>query len=158
MTPDPVSSAAAALTVLIGQRLGPSGWIEITQARINRFTEATDDPQWIHIDEEAAAQGPFGATIAQGYLTMSLIVTLTSEIDLPLQHPPTMTINYGLNRLRFPSPVPVGSQLRAWVEISDVERIGDWVQLTRLVTIEREKSAKPAAVAETVSRLRWGTS
>ncbi len=149
------AAAAAALAAVTGIRLGPSGWIEITQDRINRFTEATDDPQWIHIDEEAAARGPFGTTIAQGYLTMSLIVTLTSEIPLPVQPAPTMTINYGLNRLRFPSPVPVGSRIRAWIEIAAVEQIGEWVQLTRQVTIEREGGEKPAAVAETVSRLRW---
>lgn len=143
------------LRQLVGCRLGPSDWIEIGQDRIDSFTRATDDPQWIHIDPVRAAAGPFGTTIAQGYLTMSLMVPLTAQIPLPLDPPPTMAINYGLDRLRFPSPVPSGSRVRAWFEVTGVSQVPGGAQIVRLVTIEVEGSMKPALVAETVTRLLW---
>ena len=137
----------------VGTELGVSEWMLIDQARINRFTEATDDPQWIHIDEERAAAGPFGATIAQGYLTMSLLVPLTSEIPLPVSTKPRMVVNYGLDRLRFPSPVRVDSRVRARVDMLDVSDTGNGIQLKRKVTVEIEGEDKPAAVAETLTRV-----
>ena len=143
------------LRQLVGGRLGPSDWIEIGQDRIDSFTRATDDPQWIHIDPVRAAAGPFGTTIAQGYLTMSLMVPLTAQIPLPLDPPPTMAINYGLDRLRFPAPVPSGSRVRAWVEVTEANEVPGGAQIVRLVTIEVEHSDKPALVAETVTRLLW---
>ena len=160
MTPQDRIPAAGGETIeqlgrLIGRRLGPSDWLEIGQDRIDSFTRATDDPQWIHIDPVRAATGPFGTTIAQGYLTMSLMVPLTAQIPLPLDPPPTMAINYGLDRLRFPAPVPCGSRVRAWVEVKDVSEVPGGAQIVRLVTIEVEHSDKPALVAETVTRLLW---
>lgn len=140
---------------LVGLRLGPSDWLEIDQDRIDSFTRATDDPQWIHIDPLRAAAGPFGTTIAQGYLTMSLMVPLTAQVPLPLDPPPTMAINYGLDRLRFPAPVPSGSRVRAWVEVKEVSEVSGGAQIVRLVTIELEHTDKPALVAETVTRLLW---
>jgi len=153
--PPVAGEAIDQLRQLVGRRLGPSDWIEMSQDRIDSFTRATDDPQWIHIDPVRAAGGPFGTTIAQGYLTMSLMVPLTAQIRLPLDPPPTMAINYGLERLRFPSPVPSGSRVRAWFEVTDVSQVPGGAQIVRLVTIEVEGSMKPVLVAETVTRLLW---
>lgn len=153
--PPPAGAAIDQLRQLVGRRLGPSDWLEIGQERIDAFTRATDDPQWIHIDPVRAAAGPFGTTIAQGYLTMSLMVPLTAQIPLPLDPPPTMAINYGLDRLRFPAPVPSGSRVRAWFEVTDVSEVPGGAQIVRLVTIEVEDSVKPALMAETVTRLLW---
>ncbi|MGF1668757.1 MAG: MaoC family dehydratase [Acidimicrobiia bacterium] len=141
------------LAPLVGTELGTSEWMTITQDRINLFTEATDDPQWIHIDPERAATGPFGATIAQGYLTMSLLVPLGAQIPLPLDTTPRMAVNYGLDRLRFPAPVRVDSRIRAVVSLAGVEEVAGGIQVRRTVTIEIEGEPKPAAVAETVTRL-----
>lgn len=148
-------SPADRLRASIGTLLGPSSWLTVDQDRIDRFTQATDDPQWIHIDPERAAAGPFGATIAQGYLTMSLMVPMLTEIGLPIDAPPRLAVNYGLNRLRFPAPVIAGSRVRAWYEILSVEEVTDGVQLTRRVTMEAEGSDRPVLVAETVTRLMW---
>jgi acyl dehydratase len=160
MTSDDSIDQAAATAIerlrsLVGRRLGPSDWLLVDQDRIDSFTRATDDPQWIHIDPVRAAAGPFGTTIAQGYLTMSLMVPLTATIPLHLDPPPTMAINYGLDRLRFPSPVPAGARVRAWVEVKEVREVPGGAQIVRLVTIEVEHSDKPAVVAESVTRLLW---
>jgi acyl dehydratase len=141
------------LEPLVGTELGTSEWMTITQDRIDLFTEATDDPQWIHIDPERAAKGPFGATIAQGYLTMSLLVPLGAQIPLPLDSPPRMAVNYGLDRLRFPAPVLVGSRIRARAVLAGVEEVAGGIQVRRTVTVEIDGGTKPAAVAETVTRL-----
>jgi acyl dehydratase len=141
------------LQATVGTELGVSDWITIDQARINRFTEATDDPQWIHIDPERAAAGPFGTTIAQGYLTMSLLVPLTSQIPLPVSSEPRMAVNYGLDRLRFPAPVRVDSRIRVRVEMLEVSETGAGIQVKRRATVEIEGEDKPAAVAETLTRL-----
>jgi acyl dehydratase len=137
----------------VGTELGVSEWMTITQDRIDLFTEATDDHQWIHIDPAAAAQGPFGTTIAQGYLTMSLIVPLTAGISLDLDPPARMSINYGLDRLRFPSPVRVDSRIRARVTLGVVEEVSGGIQVSRHVEIEIEGEPKPALVADTLTRL-----
>lgn len=153
--PTAAREAIDQLRQLVGRRLGPSDWLEIGQDRIDSFTRATDDPQWIHMDPVRAASGPFGTTIAQGYLTMSLMVPLTAQIPLPLDPPPTMAINYGLDRLRFPTPVPSGSRVRAWYEVTAMSEVPGGAQIVRLVNIELEASEKPALVAETVTRLLW---
>jgi acyl dehydratase len=127
--------------------------MKITQDRIDRFTEATDDPQWIHVDRERAADGPYGTTIAQGYLTMSLLVPLTSQVPLPLEEPPRMAVNYGLDRLRFPHHVPEGSRIRARVTLLDVSETGQGLDIRRRATVEIDGVEKPAAVADTVTRL-----
>jgi len=134
----------------IGDVFGPSSWIEIPQARIDAFANATDDHQWIHVDPERAKDGPFGGTIAHGYLTLSLLPSASYEV-VPRQGG-SMSINYGLNKVRFPSPVPVGSRVRATFEVIDVDR-QDWgAQITMKATIERDGGEKPVCVAEIVFR------
>ena len=135
----------------VGQHMGYSEWQEITQERINLFADATGDHQWIHVDPEAAAAGPFGTTIAHGYMTLSLIPVLVGGLT-PLVAGITMVINYGLNRVRFPSPVPVGSRVRAGLVLKSVEDVPGGLQIVSEITIEREGGEKPACVAETVSR------
>jgi acyl dehydratase len=133
----------------IGDVFGPASWIEITQERIDMFAEATGDHQWIHVDPERAKEGPFGTTIAHGYLTLSLVPVWSSEV-IPREG--RMGINYGVNRVRFPSPVPVGSRLRATFEVKELQDFEDGVQATHLVTVEREGQEKPVCVAEVVVR------
>ncbi|HVE92961.1 MAG TPA: MaoC family dehydratase [Actinomycetota bacterium] len=140
------------LKPLEGRELGVGEWMEITQERINAFAGATDDHQWIHVDPEAAAKGPFGKTIAHGYLTLSLIPALAGSMTLPVEGI-KMGINYGLNRVRFIAPVPVGSRIRARRKMQEVREVPGGAQLTVEVTIELEGSEKPACVAETVSRV-----
>ncbi len=135
----------------IGTEIGVSDWMEITQERVNAFADATDDHQWIHVDLEKAAAGPFGGTIAHGFLTLSLTVTLTSQVELDVGSP-RMAINYGLEKVRFPAPVPVGSRIRARVGLVSVSDVEGGIQTNRQVVIEVEDSEKPAMVAETVSR------
>jgi acyl dehydratase len=133
-----------------GDAFGPSSWIEVTQDRIDGFAEATGDRQWIHVDPERAAQGPFGTTIGHGYLTLSLIPVMSYEV-LPHEEG-GMGINYGVNRVRFPAPVPVGSKVRGTFRVENVEE-ADWGrQSTLSVTIEREGGGKPVCVAEVVFR------
>jgi acyl dehydratase len=134
-----------------GSMLGTSGWVTADQKRVNLFADATDDHQWIHVDPERAAAGPFGTTIAHGYLTLSLLPALSK--DIWQVQGVRMAVNYGLNRVRFPAPAPVGSRLRAHVHLASVEDVPGGVQLTAAVTVEREGSDKPVCVAETVSRL-----
>ena len=132
-----------------GDVFGPSSWIEVSQSQIDTFAEATGDHQWIHVDPERAKEGPFGTTIAHGYLTLSLIPVMSSEV-VPRQG--RMGINYGLNRVRFPSPVPVGSRVRGTFEVVGVEEIEGGGQVTMTATIGREGSDKPVCVAEVVFR------
>ena len=132
-----------------GDTYGPSSWIDVTQERIDGFAEVTGDHQWIHVDPERAKDGPFGTTIAHGYLTLSLLPVASYEV-VPRQG--GMGINYGLNRVRFPAPVPVGSRVRATFEVLGVEE-QDWGgQATMQATVEREGGDKPVCVAEIVFR------
>ncbi|AVZ39779.1 MULTISPECIES: MaoC family dehydratase [Dietzia] len=132
----------------LGRHVGYSDWMEITQDRIDAFAEATGDHQWIHVDPVRAAQGPYGATIAHGYLTLSLLPVLGAEVlDIRGFR---MMINYGVDKVRFPAPVPVGSRIRAGVELTSLQRKSAGVQLNSLVTVEVEGSDRPAVVAETV--------
>ena len=139
-----------ALRDAIGKDLGYSDWITIDQSRINQFADATGDHQWIHVDPERAAQGPFKTTIAHGYLTLSLLPALTS--GLARVDGVRMGVNYGVNKVRFPAPVPVDSRVRARVEIVSVEDVAGGVQVTSRVTIERDGGDKPVCVAESVAR------
>ena len=134
----------------VGRHLGTSDWLEITQARIDQFAEATDDHQWIHVDPERAAAGPFGMTIAHGYLTLSLSNALLPEI-VEVQGV-SMGVNYGVGKVRFPAPVPVGSRIRATAELVAAEDVPGGVQTKVLITIEIEGSDKPACVIESLSR------
>ncbi len=138
------------LASAVGQEIGLSDWISVEQRRIDLFAEATGDHQWIHVDPVRAAQGPFGATIAHGFLTLSLIPELFAasfEID-----DVRMGINYGLNRVRFLNPVRVGSRLRGRFKLLSFEPLEGGAQLIVEATIELEGSAKPACVAESISR------
>lgn len=148
-----VFTSADELRAGVGEQLGHSDWLEIDQKRIDLFAEATGDHQWIHVDPERAASGPFGTTIAHGYLTLSLLPALVPQI-LRVENV-KMGINYGTNKVRFPSPVPVGSRLRASAVLKDVSDAGEGVQITMLVTVEREGGGKPACVAESVSRYHF---
>ena len=140
----------ADLAALEGQEIGRSDWIVVTQPTIDQFAQATSDEQWIHVDPARAAAGPFGTTVAHGFLTLSLVSHLFTRAvafeDVRL------SINYGLDRVRFPSPVPVGSRLRAVCVLDRHEPIEGGAQLTLTVTIEREGGAKPACVAAWVTR------
>ncbi|WP_128375750.1 MaoC family dehydratase [Streptomyces cavernae] len=138
------------LKKLEGSDLGTSEWIEVTQERINTFADATGDHQWIHVDPEKAAEGPFGAPIAHGYLTLSLFIPLFTEL-LDVEGVSTK-VNYGLNKVRFPSPVKVGSRIRLVGKLSLVEEVPGGVQITVDGTIEIEGGAKPAAVLQSLSR------
>jgi acyl dehydratase len=139
------------LKAAVGTVVGQSDWITVDQERINTFADATGDHQWIHVDPERAAQGPFGTTIAHGYLTLSLIPMLST--DVIKVKGARMGVNYGLNKVRFPAPVPVGSKVRATFELVSVEEVdGGGVQVVSRVTVEREGGDKPVCVAETVSR------
>ncbi|MEV7090010.1 MaoC family dehydratase [Streptomyces sp. NPDC093085] len=134
----------------IGEQLGYSDWLEVDQKRIDLFAEATGDHQWIHVDPARAAEGPFGTTIAHGYLTLSLLPLFMPQ--LVGVDKVTMGVNYGTNKVRFPAPVPVGSRLRATGVLTDVTETGGGVQITLRVTVEREGGEKPVCVAESVSR------
>ena len=135
----------------VGTHLGYSDWHTITQRQVDLFAEATGDHQWIHVDPDRAAAGPFGTTIAHGYLTLSLIPMLVAEIYAV--DGLKMGINYGSNKVRLPSPVPVGSRVRAGAELLELNNGPQGAQATIRVTVEREGSDKPSCVAETVSVL-----
>ena len=140
----------ADLKGLIGQEIAVSDWLTITQERINQFADAIGDHQWIHVDPERAKASPFGSTIAHGFLTLSLLPLFTQEcIRMPSVR---MGVNYGVNKVRFINPVPVGSRLRGRFMMKAVEDIAGGVQMTMLATIELEGVDKPACVAESVSR------
>lgn len=139
------------LEAAVGEHLGHSDWHTITQEQIDAFAKATGDFQWIHIDPLEAANGPFGTTIAHGYLTLSLVPMLSWQVyDVQGIR---MGVNYGANKLRFPAPVPVGSRVRAGVELLSVAPGGGGCQLVTRVTVEREGGDKPACVVDTVSVL-----
>jgi acyl dehydratase len=132
----------------IGEELEPGDWLEVTQERVDTFADATDDHQWIHVDVERAAAGPFGGTIAHGYLTLSLIPVLgrsvfSVETDGAI-------LNYGLNKARFPNPVKVGQRIRAHAQVTEVTELPTGHQLVMAYSVEIEGEAKPACVAETV--------
>ncbi len=136
------------LEAAAGTEIGTTEWIEITQKRVNEFADATGDHQWIHVDVERAKEGPFGGTIAHGYLTLSLVPWLGSmlfHLDTP-----GAKLNYGINKVRFPNPVPVGSRIRSTVTIKEVTDLPAGKQLTVGHLIEIEGQSKPACVAETV--------
>jgi acyl dehydratase len=136
----------------VGQRLGASAWHQVTQEQVRLFADATGDHQWIHLDAERAAAGPFGGTIAHGFLTLSLAPQLVAEV-LEVADA-AITINYGLNRVRFPAPLPVGSRVRADVTCAAVDDVPGGQQVTYVVTFEREGGEKPVCVAELL--LRYG--
>lgn len=146
-----VHPTLAGLAARIGQPLGTSPWLPIEQGRIDAFAEATGDRQWIHVDPVRAAAGPFGATIAHGYLTLSLLPLLADQAFAIADV--RMGINYGLNKLRFPHPVRVGSRVRAHFQLTGYEPLPDGsVQLTVLATVEIDGASKPALVAEMLTR------
>jgi acyl dehydratase len=146
-----VFETPAELEKAVGQRLGESAWLEVTQDRVNLFADATDDHQWIHVDPQRASSGPFGAPIAHGYLTLSLVSRFLPEIVVVKGI--SMGVNYGVDRVRFPSPVKVGARIRGVGELLEAERQKDGsVQAKVRVTVEIEGGAKPACVAETLSR------
>ena len=140
----------ADLQAQVGQEIGVSDWITIDQQRIDRFAEATGDFQWIHVDPERAASGPFGTTVAHGFLTLSLLAQMfATGFELKDSH---MGVNYGLNRVRFTAPVPVDSRVRAHFKLLSYEAIEGGAQLAVEVTMEREGSGKPVCVAESLTR------
>ncbi|GAB96606.1 acyl dehydratase [Kineosphaera limosa] len=135
----------------VGSHLGDSEWVEVTQAMVDQFAEATGDHQWIHVDPERAAHGPFGTTVAHGYLTLSLVPAMISQtyrVDGL-----ALALNYGSDKVRYPSPVPVGSRVRAHFDLQSLTPIALGMQAVTRVTVELEGSAKPACVAEVVSVL-----
>ena len=145
-----VFESAAGIAASVGQEVGVSDWHTVTQDQIDLFAEATGDHQWIHVDPQRAASGPYGTTIAHGYLTLSLLAPLmkqTYRIDNA-----KMGLNYGLNKVRFPAPVKVGSRVRARVTVKSVEELPASVQTVWSSVIEVDGSDKPACIAETVTR------
>ena len=146
-----IFATLAELAACIGQEVAVSDWITITQQQVNLFAEATGDHQWIHVDVEKAAAGPFGGPIAHGFLTLSLLPRFfESSFDITGSR---MGVNYGLNKVRFTAPVPVGSRLRGRMKLLAAEAIaGDGMQMSWEVTVEREGSAKPVCVAESLVR------
>ena len=142
------------LEAAIGEDLGATDWIEIDQERVDLFADATDDHQWIHVDQEQAATGPFGGTIAHGYMTLSLIPWLSGQIFAV--ETPGARLNYGLNKVRFPTPVKVGKRIRGRASIVSLVDVPAGKQLTTSYTIEVEDEPKPACVAETVVLLLAG--
>lgn len=131
----------------LGVELGPSSWIEVSQERIDAFAAATDDPQWIHVDRERAANGPFGTTIAHGYLTLSLCVPMLYELLPPAE---TMVVNYGVNRVRFPAPVASGGRIRGRFKVTSVEPTTGGLRAIVEAVVECDGVAKPVCAAELV--------
>ena len=140
----------ADLQARVGEEVGVSEWITVDQQRINLFADATGDHQWIHIDTERAAKGPFGTTIAHGFLTLALLPEMSASAFQVLDT--RMGVNYGLDRVRFPAPVPSGSRLRGRFKLLKFEPLEGGAQLTVEVTMEREGSSKPVCVAESLAR------
>ena len=139
-----------ALPSKVGEHIGYSGWHTVTQEQVNLFADATGDHQWIHVDPERAKSGPFGGPIAHGYLTLSLIPALLPEV-LAVSGI-TMGVNYGTNKVRFPSPVPVGSELRLGLTLAAVEEVQGGVQVTLDVVLEVKDAPKPSCAAQVVFR------
>jgi acyl dehydratase len=149
------TTTIAELPGLVGQELGTSDWYEVTQEAVNQFADATNDHQWIHVDvERAKAESPYGGPIAHGFMTLSLLVPLASGTYTVTDA--KMGVNYGLNKVRFPAPVPVGSKIRARVVLQDCQEIAGGVQNTFAITIEREGGDKPVCIAEWVGRTYGG--
>jgi acyl dehydratase len=149
------TTTIAELPSLKGKELGTSDWFEVTQDRVNTFADATDDHQWIHVDvERAKAESPFGGPIGHGYLTLSLLIPMWSQV-LSVSDA-TMGVNYGLNKVRFPAPVPVGSRIRLTATLKDVEEVAGGLQMTVSAVIEREGSEKPVCIAEPIFRTYGG--
>jgi acyl dehydratase len=145
------SLSVRSLESRVGQECGVSPWVEISQERIDQFAEATGDFQWIHVDKERAKSSPFGGTIAHGFLTLSMLPKLTESTFEYSDR--KMGVNYGLNKVRFTSPVPAGARIRGRFVLAKYEKIdGNGVQTTWNVVIEREGGDKPVCVAETISR------
>lgn len=146
-----IISSVADLRAAIGKELGPGEWFTVEQSRIDGFADDTEDHQWIHVDPERAASGPFGTTVAHGFLTLSLVPHLADGVRR--LDGVRMGINYGLDKVRFPTPVPVGSRVRATVVVTDVTDLPDGgVQMVNRVTVELEDAPKPACVADMVTR------
>lgn len=149
--PPLVLETPRALKDFAGREIGTSNWFLVTQDRINQFAEATEDRQWIHVDRErAASQSPYGATIAHGFLTLSLAGSLVNQVIQV--RGARMSINYGVNRVRFPAPVPADSRIRARVTVQSVEELADCIAAVMLVSIEGENVTKPCCVAEWIVR------
>jgi acyl dehydratase len=146
-----VFTGADELRAAAGEQLGTSDWMTIEQQRVNAFADATEDHQWIHIDPQRAVAGPFGATIAHGFLTLSLLPHLIDQTYRV--EGTTMVINYGLNKVRFPAPVPVGSKVRAEVALAEATEVTGGLQLVVRATLQIEGSAKPGCVADWVTRV-----
>jgi acyl dehydratase len=142
--------SAQSLLDAVGQELGTSGWLQVDQDRVNEFASATGDHQWIHVDVERAKEGPFGGTIIHGYLTLSLLVPLMKETFQVSGH--RMALNYGLDKVRFPAPAPVGSRLRATTSVHEAREVSGGVQVTWRATVTAEGVNKPVCVAEPVTR------
>jgi acyl dehydratase len=149
-TPGLVSDVAG-LTQAVGTHLGFTDWQEMTQERVNQFADATDDHQYIHVDAERAKLTPFGGTIAHGYLTLSLVAPVLGQLLTVTDA--TIGVNYGLDKVRFPAPLPVGAQWRGGAELAEVKELPGSVQLKLLVTIEVQGSEKPSMIAEALVRL-----
>jgi acyl dehydratase len=146
------TTTLAELPSLKGSVLGSSDWFEVTQDRVNTFADATDDHQWIHVDpERATAESPFGGPIGHGFLTLSLFVPMWSQILTVTDA--TMGVNYGLNKVRFPAPVPVGARIRLTATLLDVEEVKGGLQLVVSGVIERDGSDKPVCVLESLTRV-----
>ena len=143
-------ASAEALFELVGKSLGTTDWLDIDQQRINLFADATGDHQWIHVDQERAKDGPFGACIAHGYLSLALAGSYFLERILKVEC--KMGVNYGTDRVRFPAPVVVGSRIRGQGNLIKVEAVDAGVQVTVRVTVEIENGARPACVVDTISR------
>jgi len=142
------------LQTQVGQEVGVSNWWEVTQERIDAFADATDDHQFIHVDPELAAQTPFGGTIAHGFLTLSMSVPMATEVQLDVGNP-LMGINYGLDKVRFPAPVPVNSRIRVRVTLDEVSEVTGGIQVKQTMFTEIEGEEKPAMVAERLTRLYY---
>ena len=146
------TTTMAELKGLTGTELGVSSWVEVTQEQVDLFADATGDHQWIHVDvERAAKESPFGGPIAHGYLTLSLLIPMWTQV-LTLTDQ-TMGVNYGLNKVRFPAPVPVGAKVRLTATLKDVEEVAGGLQLTIAGVIEAEGGSKPVCIAEPVFRI-----
>ena len=138
------------LSHLVGRNLGPTEWMVVDQARINCFADATDDHQWIHVDIEAAKNGPFGQTIAHGYLTLALVNKFLPDLVTVTRS--SMGVNYGCERVRFPAPLPVNTRIRGTGEVLAVQQVSGGQQLVVRVTVQIEDGERPACVADTISR------
>ena len=141
-------STVEEIEAAVGEEIGTTEWVEITQDRVDQFADATDDHQWIHVDRERAAKGPFGGTIAHGYLTLSLIPWFGSQLFALAN--PGAKLNYGVNKVRFPNPVKVGAKIRATAQITEVSDVPAGKQMITRYTLEIDGEDKPACVAETV--------